>query len=71
MNLAFGLDVDVRCVMCGAARDFPERAERVLEADVVYADVGEPCQCGATRVRVAVKIDAACGEEEASNASRR
>jgi hypothetical protein len=57
VELSFDLDVDVRCVGCGAERDFPERAERALEGDVLYADVTDPCACGSRRVRVDVQID--------------
>lgn len=57
MNLSVSLDVDVRCTSCDAERPFPDHAERVLEGEVLYADVAEPCACGATRIRVAVKFD--------------
>lgn len=50
------------CAACGAERDFPEgRATRVLEGDVIYADVLDPCECGAHRVRVDVTFD---GDDE-------
>lgn len=64
MNVSFDLEVDVRCTSCGTARDLPEgSAKRVLEGDVLYADVDEPCEaCGATRLAVEVKIDDASEE---------
>lgn len=60
MHVAFDLDVDIRCVGCEAERPFPSPAERVLEGDVLYADVpeAEACPCGSRRVRVDVKFDA-------------
>lgn len=59
MDFSFGLDIDVRCVGCGAERELPEPpARRVLMGRVIYADVDEPCQeCGSTRLSAEVTID--------------
>lgn len=57
MEFGFGLGIAVTCVKCGAECDFPERANRVLEGDVLYADVDARCEsCGSQRVRIDVSI---------------
>lgn len=69
MKAAFSIDVDVRCTKCGAERELPiGTAERVLEADSIYADTPDACSCGATRIAVEVKIDD--GHEEAPDERR-
>lgn len=57
MHLSVDFDLDVRCVSCGTERDFPERAERVLEAKALFVEAADPCACGSRRVRVEVKLE--------------
>lgn len=55
MRLDVSLDLDVRCTGCGAARDIPGKAVRVLDVDgVIYAEFEEPCACGCARMRLKV-----------------
>lgn len=65
MRVDFDLDVQVRCVKCGADRELPEgTATRVLEGDALYAETRDPCEaCGARRLRVDVTIETNDGEE--------
>lgn len=70
MNVAFDLDVDVRCVACGAECSLPEGVERVLEADgALYACVAaeQACVCGGRRVRVEVSIGDGCNTKFGSS----
>lgn len=66
MQVDIELDVDVSCVGCGVVRDFPTKAERVLEGDALFADVAEMCACGSRRVRVEVVIDDGPAPQEES-----
>lgn len=55
--------IDARCASCGRERELlVGGATRVLEGDVLYADMKTPCSCGAARIRVNVKVSDA--EEE-------
>lgn len=57
-SFSLGVDIDVRCTACNAERELPiGTAQRVLEADSIYADTLDACTCGATRIAVEVKID--------------
>lgn len=64
MRVDFDLDIDVRCVSCGAERELPEgTATRVLEGDALYAETRDECEaCGAKRIRVDVKINEEANE---------
>lgn len=65
VKLDVSLDLDARCTGCGAERDIPGKAERVLNVDgAMYAEFTEPCErCGGCRVRIKVHTD---GSVEAS-----
>lgn len=63
-SFSLGVDIDVRCTACNAERELPiGTAQRVLEADSIYADTPDACTCGATRIAVEVKIEDGSEEE--------